>query len=493
MLTLQAAESSYPTTKALDEKGIALVAKPNSLLASLVAATYINFDPAQQDGEYHHDLGAMCALTDQASTASGYSEHTARMEETADWVAEKLQKHLFYARTVVAPFVDAYAGRLAHAVQLIGGNPDNGIEVVLHTQPGPLAEPSLISSIQLNKEAVLTREELCCGMPELDDNQIRSFMQTGAASVDASIAEFFAKKPEGWLAARWKEIFCRPENEQVVPSAGLDAFIGGRENVDTALMVFLVTRRIWNSPLDGVNMSSAAYEDTMIRYRTQSGLRLCNELDRLDRDSQSGILIINTETVPGGSSRVVVNASVYRDFLKKGGTNEVLLGNLLQPQKDVRMDVLLEKKELLEATWARHYSYNKAFYDQKRLLQMRESVAIEWEYLAREYSAEDFAVHERASSLAMIQREAFKLTPKDFDDVNSLALRLACAARFYKTDAMQILGGMQRARENNPGIEATEAANISVTEYVCRWIGQAMEPVSASQVQVFTAKDTMLA
>ena len=59
MLTLQAAESSYPTTKALDEKGIALVAKPNSLLASLVAATYINFDPAQQDGEYHHDLGAM--------------------------------------------------------------------------------------------------------------------------------------------------------------------------------------------------------------------------------------------------------------------------------------------------------------------------------------------------------------------------------------------------------------------------------------------------
>jgi hypothetical protein len=93
----------------------------------------------------------------------------------------------------------------------------------------------------------------------------------------------------------------------------------------------------------------------------------------------------------------------------------------------------------------------------------------------------------------MIQREAYSLQPKDFDDISSLALRLACAARFYKTDAQQILAGMQRARENNPGIEATEAANISVTEYVCRWIGQNMEPVSASQVQVFTAKDTMLA
>lgn len=491
MLSLQAAESSYVTTKTLDDKGIALVARPGSLLAGLVAATYINHEPAQQGGEYHLDINAMCALTDQASTASGYSEHTARMEETSDWVAEKLQKHLFHARTVVAPFVDAYARRLAQAMELIGGNPDNGIEVVLHTQPGPLAEPSLISSIQLNRDAIFTREELCGGMPELDDNQIRALMQTGAASVDVAIAEHFAKKPEGYLAAAWKEIFCRQPTD-AVPADGLDAFIGGRDNVDTALMVFLVARRIWNAPMDGVNMSAATYEDTMIRYRTQAGLRLCHELERLDRDSQAGILIIGTENVPGGLIKVKVNAAVYRDFLKQGGTNEVLLGNLLQPQKEVRVDALLEKKDLLEASWNRHYAYNKAFFDQKRLLNMRQAVVTEWEYLAQEYSPEDFPLHERASSRAMVLKLSHELTPKSFDDLNGLALRLACSARFYKTDAVQILSGMQRARENNPGIDATEAANISVTEYVCRWIAANIEPVSASQVQVFTAKDTML-
>ena len=220
MLSLQAAESAYVTTKELDEKGIALVAKPGSLLASLVATTYINFDPAQQGGEYFHDLGAMCALTDQASTISGYSEHTARMEETSDFLAQRLQKHLFFARTVVAPFVDAYAGRLAQAMESVAGNPDNGVEVVLRTQPGPLAEPSLISSIKLNASAVFTREELCNDMPPLDDNQIRSLMQTGAASVDASISEFFAKKEEGWLAGRWKEIFCRSVTEAVPSEIG---------------------------------------------------------------------------------------------------------------------------------------------------------------------------------------------------------------------------------------------------------------------------------
>lgn len=361
----------------------------------------------------------------------------------------------------------------------------------MHTQPGPLSEPSLVSSIQLNRDAIFTREELLSGMPELDDNQIRTFMMTGAASVDAAIAEHFAKMPEGWLAARWKEIFCRRITD-AVPAAGLDAFITGRENVNTALMVFLVTRRIWNAPLDGVNMSAAAYEDAMVRYRTQSGLRLCYELECLDRDSQAGILVIGSETAPGGAVKLVVNASVYRDFLKQGGTNEVLLGNQLQPQKEVRLDKLLEKKELLEATWARHYAYNKAYYDQKRLLQMREALLCEWEYLAAEYTPEDFPVQERASSRAMIQKISHTLQPKDFDNLSSLSLRLTCEARFYKTDAFEILSGMQRARDNNPGLSPQEAANVSVTEYVCRWIGKNMEPVAANQVQVFTAKDTQL-
>lgn len=492
MLSFQAAESAYPVVKQLDERGIAVVAKPNSLLAALIATTYINHDPAMQNGEYHHDLNTMCTMTDQASTATGFSEHTARMDEISDFLAEKLQKHLFYARTVVAPFVDAYAGRLSQAMELITGNPDNGIEVVMQAQAGPLAEPSLVKSIQLNAEAIYTREELVCGMPELDDNQIRAFMLTGSASVDAAISEHFAKVPEGFLAARWKEIFCRSATDES-PVGGLDAFISGRDNVDTALMVFLVCRKIWNTPLDGVNMTSAAYEDAMVRFRTQAGLRLCHELERLERDSSQGILITGTETQPGGAVKISVNPQVYREFLTQGGTNEVLLGNMLQAQKEFRLDKLLEKKDLLEATWSRHYAYNQNFFDQKRLLKMREALVCEWEHLAKDYTPEDFPVETRASSRAMVLRLSHTLVAKDFDDLGALALRLACEARFYKSDAYEILSGMQRARETNPGINAQEAANISVTEYVCRWIGKSMVPVSANQVQVFTAKDTMLA
>jgi hypothetical protein len=189
--------------------------------------------------------------------------------------------------------------------------------------------------------------------------------------------------------------------------------------------------------------------------------------------------------------KVYVNGAVYRNFLQEGGSNEVLLGNLLQAQKEVRLDALLEKKDLLEATWARHYAQNKALFDQKRLLQMRDSLVREWDCLTSDYSPEDFPVHERASSRAMIERLSYALQPQDFDDLSALSLKLCCTARFFKTDAFEILTGMKRAQDTNPGLAKEESANIAITELTARWVARAMYPMSANKVEVFTAKDTM--
>lgn len=491
MLTLQAAESAYSTAKILDEKGIAIVPKHGSLLAPLVSNTYVNHDPAVQGNEYHFDLGSMCARTDEPSGDIGYSEHAASMEETASFIAEKLQKHIFHTRTVVAPYVDAFAGQLAAAGELIAGNPDNGIEVVLHSQPGPLGEPSLVDSIKRNADAIYEKSHLFIQLPPADDNQVRQYMLTGAASVDASILEYFGKKEEGWLAARFKTVFS-PDPYEPVNGQGVDAFIAGRENVDTALLVFLVSRRLWNVPPEGTNTPLAKYEEAMIALRTQAGLRLCIELDRLDRDEKTGVLIIGTENGTGNTSVIRVNTVVYKRFLKEGGSNETLFGCLLSPQKETRLDVILENKELYEATWERQLVKNKAYYDQKKFTSLTSAIEYEWINLATKASPEDFTLPQRAVALAIIKEEVRKLKPKDFDCLNSLALKLVCKARFYETDAYEILTSMQRAKEVNPGIDTREAANIAVTEHVCRWIASQFDVVAANKVSVFTAKDTVL-
>lgn len=496
MLTLQAAESAYQTTQELDRKGIAVMATPRSLLATLVASTYINYDPVVQNGEFYHDIGAMCYKTDEASTSSGYSEHTASMEEISDLIAEKVRNHLFFTRTVVAPFVDAYATRLIQAADLVTGNPDNGVEVVINNQAGPLCEPVLVDSILRSKEVVYVRPLLGMNLPEQDDNQIRALMMTGNASVDASINDYFASKETGWLASRWKTVFCREmipaAGQASVTSAGLDAFISGRNNVDTALMVFLVSRRIWNNPLPETDMAIDVYSNEMVLFRNQAALRLCIELERIERDTQSGVLITGTENV-GLSRRIIVNGVLYREFLKAGGSNEVLLGNALAQTQHARVKDLIDNKATLEAIWERHHAANRAYYDQKRLLQMRDVLVVEWEALTREYSAEDFPIPERASANAMVRRLAQRVTPRDLDDLSTLALAIACKSRFYKSAAFELLTGIARAKTNNPNISTQEAAAIATTEYVCRWIGKQLTPVSANKIQVFTSKDTQLA
>lgn len=495
MLTIQAAESAYQTTVELDRKGIAVTATPRSLLATLVASTYINYDPVVQNGEFYHDIGAMCYKTDEASTATGYSEHTASMEEISDVIAEKVRNHLFFTRTVVAPFVDAYATRLTQAADLITGNPDNGVEVVINNQAGPLTEPILVDSILRSREVIYARPMLSMDLPEQDDNQIRAMMLTGNASVDASINDYYASKETGWLASKWKTIFCRdivPESGQAVSSSGLDVMISGRDNVDVALMVFLVARRIWNNPLPDTNMSIDTYGNEMTLFRNQAALRLCLELERIDRDTQSGVLVTGTEMI-GLGRRIIVNGTLYREFLKAGGSNETLLGNTLAQTQYARVKDLIDNKVTLEAIWERHHASNKAYYDQKRLLQMRDMMVVEWEALTREYSTEDFPLPERASSNAMVRRLAQRVTPRDLDDLGTLALTVACKSRFYKSAAFELLTGIARAKTNNPNIPTQEAAMIATTEYVCRWIGKQLTPVSANKITVFTSKDTQLA
>ena len=77
------------------------------------------------------------------------------------------------------------------------------------------------------------------------------------------------------------------------------------------------------------------------------------------------------------------------------------------------------------------------------------------------------------------------LTISDFDDLSMLALRLICRSRFWNSDAEQILEGIARAKKSHPSIDTREAANISVRQYVARWIATMIRPQSANPNSVF--------
>ncbi len=479
MLSIVAIESAFVPTKDLDSKGIALQPAQNSLLASLVNATFIPHDPARTEDGYVLDAPHISTMTNQGDSIVGHSEHDQILTDAAKFLAETLQRQIFHIRTQIAPAVDNFAERLNQQLSMIEANPMAGIEVDVHGGGGIFAEAQLVESFARASEVVFQRVEMNLNLPKQDAAQIREIIRTGAPAVDEAVLKFFPVKGEeldAWLVSRWNSIFVRDASGDVA-AAGLDAYISGRdaEKVATALFVFLVARRLWDAPLPETPMSAEAHESSMVLFRDQAALRLCHEYENIRRDSEAGILVRRHISGFGGVSRIEVNEGAYKTFLTTGGTNEMLLGNALRPVPYTTLQDIMAAGDELTAVWQRYYTQNEERYLQKRFSKFLEAAKVEFDYMAAESQEEEYPIPERAIARAMFVKELSCVRIDDLKDLRALALRLICRSRFYKTDGERFLASMSRVR-NETNCSPQEAAGIATREYISRWI--------ASQIRV---------
>lgn len=490
MLTLSAIESTHQIATDLDAKGIAVVAKPNSLLSQLIAVTYIDFDPKLTEGGFYVDMNKMATMTTQATGVTGFSEHAARMEETADFLARQLEGYLLHARTVCAPYVDEYAQRLSAQEALLAGSPSTGVNVSVRRGNHVLLEPALMDAYMRSREVTYEALRHTYRLPQKSEAELRQMLMTGSTVLDAVITEYFSGYADGWLLSVYDSVFRSGERNAVLPDGGIDVYYSGRDNVAQALAVFLIARRLWNAPPEGTEMPLAEYESAMVDLRNQAALRLCQEYERMMRDGNSGILVCSTRSMLG-NVEIEVNKEQYDLYLKKGGSVDALLGNQLQPHPEVLTEAILSKQKVLEAAWTRHYNINKSYFDQRKLLKMREAIMTEWFAMAESCTHDEFSIADRHVAGVLVRRIAETVSLEDLQDIPLLALRIVCDARFPRTADKDILLGMRRAKQNNPAITAHEAATISLMEYLYKWVGDNMEVVSANKVSVFGAQDHM--
>lgn len=490
MLSVSAVESTNQLAKQLDEKGIALVAKPGSLLGRLVSATYIDTDIKVTEGGYAINTGAMVTNTDAVSPITGFSEHSARMEETADFLARQLEGYLLHARTVAAPFIDDYAKRIQAQIELIGAAPSAGANIKIRRGNNLLLEPALMDAYQRSRDVIhesLNHDYL---LPEMTEAQILQLMRTGNTVVDQAIMEHYSAHEEGYLLNLYEDVFRNGKPGAPAVADLIERKITGRQNVDNAIAVFLIARRLWNAPPEGTQMPLAKYEAAMVDLRNQAALRMCYEYDNILRDGNSGVLVTSVRRV-GNDYEIEVNKDQYDLYLKQGGSADALFGNQLQVSPRTLTADILENQKVYEAAWARQYNANKSYYDQRLLLRAREAVVSEWYALAESCSQEDFPISERHVAATLVRRYAEEVSLEDLCDVPLLALNLACKCRFRNTADKDLLLGMRRAKKNNPSISAQEAATISLMEYLYKWVADNMEVVPANKVNVFGPQDHM--
>lgn len=457
-----------------DQRDLVVTVRNGSPLGRCVAALPATLDRshnAKVSAEAFVNFLAVNATT--SSEATGFSEFNARIIETADAAAKAVTTEMFQARTVVKPIIEELTKRMCEQSEMIGKNPITSFEIVRRSIPAPLKHPSLIASIKRAEDVVTSTSRPNLRLPAMTDQEILPLMRTGAADLDKAVQEFFLSKPEGWLETTWKNIY----TEKSATGNDLQGVMFGRNNLDTALFVFLTARRLWDNPLDGANMSASSYSESLQMMRNQAAKILLSELIVLADEEKGGVLVF---AVRGDVIEVWEDA--YRDWLANGGKNEVLLGMVMTGNLKYTVSQINANAQEYANVWSRHEATNNAAFMNTRLLRMRDAFRLEMQHITTNSSQDEFPIAQRKSAMLCFNRMVNEITYSDLENMAMTCMRLVCRSRFPTYNFEAILESLQRQMDQNPELTIKEAVDIVTKEHIARWLASQMVMVAPGAV-----------
>lgn len=463
MLSIQALQAAHALATKLDDRSMAVVPVEGSILDTLVKdCGDVEGQTYKSDGAVEYNLNNIADFINRGD-GIGANNHDLDMDEVVGVVATAVTGHINVARTVVAPAVDDMVSKILPQLEQASRSTMSDLEVVTICVPAPLLEPSLISAVEKFKDVPTEDFVSGAGLPSLSETEIVEIMKSGATSLDGAIETFLSTLQPGFLSKIWKELFT-PYSE------GRNFYLLADDSPNGlafAMVGFLVARKIWNKPMEGVNMSASSYEKSMLLIREQSALRLVRELNILDRQEKNEILVRAYTR-----NSISVNERVYNKFLKEGGSNEILLGNLLSNDLKVNSTPILENKERYLDYWKSFLIANRTTEANLRFAACKSIARLEFGAMISNLSHDELPVQDRQQVVKLFEEELKKTTETEIADPYRWVMRLVCKSRFYKTDSYRILSDIALIRDQNQGVETREAASIATMNYIGWWIGQ---------------------
>lgn len=466
MLTREAVASAYALTEKLDSAGLTLRPVENTPLFALVQAS-------RQPGEllidtspgYNPNFEDIDYMANTPVEALGVSVHDMTMDEIAPVVIDAVRGHMVFARTVVAPAVEALAEAVRQSIADQSASSLLGMEVIIDEMPALVTNPLLLTAVGHFSETPFDLPSLGMRLPNQTAAEIREIMSAGTGRLDKDIDEWLAIKGDGWLLNLWRRAFTGEGDA----SDGGDSFAAllkdSREGLDNAMAIFLIARKLYDAaPLEGTQMSLKAYENLMVEFRNQAGRHLAVAIEIYQTDVKNGVLVkSNTERT------ITVHSEVYREWIAAGGTNEVLYGNLLvKPVLGSVASINERAGKLLEA-WNSHAGMVASAEANRRFERTKQFLAVHFQKQIQE-DTDETNVGNAESAYQRFLDLLDGIREKEMECLYSLCLRLICEARFPMTAAFEILDNVETAKRNNPGLDIREAAMIGNAKYIARWV-----------------------
>lgn len=490
MLSIKALEAAIPLTQRLDAADRVLTVVPNTPLAALVNSTFVangaymgnqvtatthgsTAPMNDSDGEYRPDLFTIVYMTNAKDDVISECAHDTAMDEITEVATQAVVGHINVARTLVAPAVLELTERTAAKIAGLTASSIANKEVIVSEYPAPLANNSLEQLTSKWANTAIEDPELQLRLPYQSPEQIADLLKTGIASLDGDVAAWAGGKGDEFFAAIWSTFFHDSgTTPRMFSDKSFRSIISDRDiGTDAALAVFLLANKLFDDgPLEGTEMALEKYNDLTSRFRNQAA----GQLERIT-ESYARALKIGSMILKRDDRSITVSGPVYRKWLSEGGSNEILLGLLVDGGMDSLAVDITSKAAEYERKWSNFSAYTMAAENNNRYVSMKEALSNEFRAQLMEVALDEgldpmTAKANRDNLVDSFNEELEHVKLGEFDNLYELCLKLLCRTRFVNTDAEALLSNIEIICRDNPKLSAREAATVAEAQYIINWV-----------------------
>lgn len=489
MLRKEITQSAIDLAQDLDRRNIGLVAKNGTLLSELVACSVVQTLPEVALGltpeelrsayqpdpvEIERESGLQAVVKVGEETTALGSAHSETLESAIVALQDVVGPQLQFARNVVKPAIVEFHKRLEASLNIIPTSNTFNPVIRKICAPEPLNAAATIEAIEEFKDEPYLPVASNLNAPVLSGQQVLDQMLTGNKVVDADIEMWAVRIGLEHLELVWGSVFANTGTGMSYDRLTENALTG----VDSAMAVYLLARRLLDHPLEGVKMTLAEWRVAVGPLLRQSALRLNHALANYRQDDEVGLMLMSWS-----SKEIAVNKTVYDRFLEKGGSDAILFGNVLSDSPAVYLDAILANGVKAVETWERQNTLLSAaaahrWHSNARVMLAQKAEEMIADHLGEFYvqpgeqgvAALSMNHPDVQAALTKIRDYAETLDEVGMRDLWKVATWVIAGCVFHYSSAFQLLSGINRYCELNPGMPAGEAALLSSIDYLTDFV-----------------------
>lgn len=466
MLSTSAVYEAQQLTTLLGTYNLGAVAVPNSPLESLVRANMTAPMAIAINSVGAEEFAPLLLEGSKFRDHTGAVDHDLVQAEVIEVVAGVVAGNLDVAKNVVNPICLDVLARLDSTVQQAAAREINNIAVVPDFFGEVWNNPQLTNLTEMFETTAPTNIELRGIVPDISDEAVAELVVTGVSPLDQDVVAEFAKDNSALLGKVYREVFVRSKPSDRELSDILNPLASNRSQI---LAVFLLARRLSDDIPDGISISLADYRLYLANIMAQAGYAITRLQALRERAIKTRTLLRGFPFLPpAGEALVVVNGPVYNEWLKAGGTPEILLGSFIT-DGELDFDTLIAKGAEYTKAWNRHLAIKAQIVSDDRYSRIVAGLNAVMVAVIREQAADtngpskDQMFDALKTQLDMIHR-------KDIDDVAHLVQRVVCRVMFRHTDAESILNRMDYISGQYPDMEISEVTLLATIDHVATWV-----------------------